>query len=152
MLVCNLLGSFLGVICNQLQNWRAGIDWRKRQTTPDWWAASLINKGIFLPDLSWAAVRWVSFCTHLLPLRNLDTGLNRVHHIYYPESLNTTFLSEGCILREASEHGEGKQPRTRSLQLLRPATGQPAVTAPWWPPPTAWKKAHPSSYIPLARN
>ena len=72
---------------------RTGRDWRKRQTTPDWWAASLINKGIFLPDLSWAAVRWVSFCTHLLPLRNLDTGLNRVHHIYYPESLNTTFLS-----------------------------------------------------------
>lgn len=29
---------------------RTGRDWRKRQTTPDWWAAGLINKGIFLPD------------------------------------------------------------------------------------------------------
>lgn len=70
--------------------------------------------------------------------REALTGVSRV---YWPDTLNTTLLTQGCVLGAASgsgqgkgqswpkDRGEGEEPLIAQNQL----TGQLAITTPQWP-------------------
>ena len=70
-----------------------------------------------------------------------STGFSQEYH---PDGLNNTLLSQGCILENGShcgngeqnvhskDRGESEEPQIAPVQF----TGQPAVTASQWPPPT----------------
>lgn len=70
----------------------------KGQTTPDGWAAGLINKGAHIQGLSWVATRWVDLCTTRQNLQPLYRGFNLVHARISPDGLNNLMLSQGFVL------------------------------------------------------
>ena len=63
------------------------------QTVPDWQAADLISKGIYIQDLSWATAGNVVLYTHCQNLKGCIETLTRFIHVYCPYGLNSTSLS-----------------------------------------------------------
>ena len=88
--------------------------------------------------LSWVNTSCVDLPAHQSNLRSLFGGL------YRPAGLNTTSLSQACILGAVSRSGEGKQnvhskdhggdegPQIAGVQLMNEAV----VISSQWPPPT----------------
>lgn len=105
--------------------------------------AGLISKGTFFWGLSWAAIRWEDFC-YPHPRQILKVYMKAVigfSHIYYPDGLNTSFLSHHLIISAvASENREGKwstyskdkaeggKAPVAQVQLK----GQPLILSSWW--------------------
>lgn len=67
----------------------------------------LISKRTYIQGLSWAAARQEHLCIYL-PFRILKLyveALTVFRHIYHPDGLNSTLLSQGCVLRSAPRGG-----------------------------------------------
>lgn len=66
----------------------------------------LISKRTYIQGLSWAA-RQEHLCIYV-PFRILKLyveALTVFRHIYHPDGLNSTLLSQGCVLRTAPRGG-----------------------------------------------
>lgn len=104
---------------------RTRRDQRRRHTTPDWKVASLISKGTCMQGLSWAGCK-VSRFLHP-PTRILKVyikALTGFSHIHYPEDLNNTLFSQGCILENGSHWKLGR------TYIPRMGRGQGASSCP----------------------
>ena len=117
MLLCNIFGSFPDIV---IWNWPPYTEARERRKKEAGWpileGGSFNEQGNFLKRLDLGSPKTSRFLRP--PTRILKVSIeasNGFGHILSPISLNTTFLSQGCILRAASGSQEGKQkhiPRT----------------------------------------
>lgn len=88
---------------------RARRDQRKRQATPDW-CGSFNKQGILHMRFVLGGRKMNRSQHHSHNLKNFyREALTGFSHFYHPDSFNTTFLSQGCILGTAPENREGKQ-------------------------------------------
>lgn len=100
------LNSFPGEIWNDPHTRKTRRDRRKRWTTSGWQVAGLVTKATYLRGLSQAAAR-LSRSPHqsTRTLKVYIEALIGFGHIYHPDDLNTTLLSQGYILETAPSVG-----------------------------------------------
>ena len=68
--------------------------------------AGLISKRSYIQGLSWAAARQVDLHTRLPESEKFNIeALTGFSHVYHPDGLNNTLLSQGCILETAPTVG-----------------------------------------------
>ena len=126
------------------ENWphtrRAGRDWRKRQTPPDWQAAVLTSKETYIRGLPWAA-KASRFPRPARILKVYTEALPGFSHVYPPDGLNSTLPQSRRrswnavrMWSECAFQGRGgsEEPLIAQVQLR----SQPEVTSSPWHPPT----------------
>ena len=76
---------------------------RERQGTLDWYVAGLISKGIYELSLSKVISTEVDLCT--LESEKFTETLMGISHVFSPECLNNTLLTQGCVLERYASVG-----------------------------------------------
>lgn len=76
---------------------------RERQGTLDWYVAGLISKGIYELSLSKVISTEVDLCT--LESEKFTETLMGISHVFSPEGLNNTLLTQGCVLERYASVG-----------------------------------------------
>ena len=78
---------------------------RKWQTNPDWQVTVFTSKGTYIRGFSWVAARWVDLCTPHQDLKVSIEALTEFSHMYCPDGLINTLLSQGCVFEMAPTVG-----------------------------------------------